>query len=85
MHAREQTCKSVLSQDTPALLLYLHRCAVSLADSICLFYLWGKKKHVFVSSAGAQLSFWIFDSIRIFEISHFGTKEFESLVILGAV
>lgn len=42
VHARELTCKSLPSQDTSrVLLLYRCRCAVGLADSICLFYLWG--------------------------------------------
>jgi len=81
---RGQVCKAVLSQDTPVLLLI---CADVLwglqIASVCSIY--GGKKHVFVSLAGAQLSVWIFYFISVFKFLPFGTKGFESLAMLDAI
>lgn len=62
VHARELTCKSLPSQDTSrVLLLYRCRCAVGLADSICLFYLWGLKGEAeSLAQHENNFLFWIF-------------------------
>lgn len=64
VHTRELPWKSVLSRDTPVLRPYPHRCALIPAESICLFYLWGKEACICELGRSTIFFFWIFDAIR---------------------